>query len=695
MKPLTQIVDQSGESFSTSVGVLLNGHPTERMIEKGVLAMADFEGNSPNPDPAPVNTTTVPTTQTVGCDNDHHAVATIMIVDDEPINCAVVQNHLAMAGFSRFVVTSEPAQVADLIREHSPDVILLDIHMPQVNGFDILRRVRADPATVHTPVLILTASSDDSTKRQALELGATDFLRKPIDDNDLTARVRNALVLKAHHDHMSAYAEMLEAQVESQTRQLQRVNEELRTANQHLQEEVAARRNTAEQLHHEASHDTLTNLPNRAVLLDRLERCAQHVKRRPEYMYAVLFLDLDNFKIINDSHGHSVGDRVLIDVADRLRGCLRALDTVVRYSGDLAVRLGGDEFVVLLEDIRRPVDTIVVARRIQEEIALPIEICGRQVPLNTSIGIAVGDRDVNKAEDLLRNADTAMYRAKMTGKARHAIFDRTMHETVVARWQLESELRQAVQDKAFELWYQPIISLRTGQVCAFESLLRWRTAEGKLVSPAHFIPVAEETGMIVPIGIWALERACHQLADINAHGGHEQPVSVCVNVSARQMSEPQFVDHIRRVLDESGVEGQCLNLEITESAIIDRPDVISEVLWDIKQLGIQLYMDDFGTGQSSLSCLHQFPIDVLKIDQSFVNTMRNNRDYTAIVQAITTLAHNLGAMVVAEGIETPEQLAQLLDLDCDFGQGYYFARPMRGQDTQAFLNTGHQWLKSA
>ena len=459
--------------------------------------------------------------------------------------------------------------------------------------------------------------------------------------------------------------------------------------------DVTLRKAAEQQLRYESLHDALTGLPNRVLFCERVEQCIRRARRTPGYHFAVLFLDLDRFKVINDSLGHAAGDRLLVTVAERVQTCLRGLDSVSRDGGDESVaRLGGDEFTVLLEDLRGPEDAVRVAERIQAELAKPIDFEGHDIVSSASIGVTHGGPQYGTAKDLLRDADAAMYRAKSAGRARHAVFDATMHEAAVARLRMESDLRRAVERDELMLQYQPLVSLTTRELLGFEALLRWRRAGGAPVSPGEFVAVAEDAGLIVPIGAWALREACRQLARWNARHPNRPPLSMSVNLSRKQLTDPGIVEHCRRVLAETGISPSCLKLEITESVIMEDPKTATQVLSTLRKLGVGLHIDDFGTGYSSLSCLHEFPLDGLKIDRAF-SFQSDKRDHAAIINAIINLAHNLGMTVIAEGIETSGQLALLQGLDCDCGQGYYFARPMDPDAAERLIAQGMTLALSA
>lgn len=484
-------------------------------------------------------------------------------------------------------------------------------------------------------------------------------------------------------------------QLEAKAHDLDARTQSLSAAKERLQYEIIQRTAAEAQLRHDAMHDALTGLPNRALLNDRIEHCIERARRHRDYKFALLYLDLDRFKVINDSLGHTVGDQLLMAIAQRLDGCLRSMDTIARSDREVFARLGGDEFVILLDDIRDDTDASRVAQRIQDAVSEPFDLPGHDVAITVSIGIALSATGYESAQDILRDADTAMYRAKAAGKACYEVFDKAMHAQAIARLQLENDLRRAIEREQFQLLYQPIVKLQTARVVGFEALIRWNHPKRGLVSPADFIPVAEETGLIVPIGRWVLHEACWQLRAWRQQLPAAEALSVNVNISKRQVSEGVLVEQVDRVLRETGLPGTSLQLEITETVIMENPDSVSEVLHQLKKRGVRLHMDDFGTGYSSLSYLHRFPLEVLKIDRAFVSNLEANVRYDAVVRAIVTLAHNLNMEVIAEGIETSEQLAQILALDCDYAQGYLFSKPLAATEAEAIIDKQFLVLNAA
>jgi diguanylate cyclase (GGDEF)-like protein/PAS domain S-box-containing protein len=433
-------------------------------------------------------------------------------------------------------------------------------------------------------------------------------------------------------------------------------------------QDITDRKLAEEQLHHDAFHDVLTGLPNRALFMDHLTLAIARAQRREDQMFAVLYLDLDRFKVINDSLGHMIGDQLLVEIARRLETCLRPGDTVAR--------LGGDEFTVLIDDIKDEGEAIYVAERIKKELTKSFNLSGREVFTTLSIGIAPSSTGYERAEDMLRDADTAMYRAKSLGKARHEIFDKAMHARAINLLQLETDLRKAIEHEEFFVQYQPIVDLDNFNLRGFEALVRWRHPERGFISPIDFIPVAEETGMIIQIGEWVLREACRQIQRWQVVFPSDPPLFISVNLSGKQFTQVDLIHEVAYILSETKIDPRSLKLEITESMVMEDIEAATEMLKQLRSLGVQLSIDDFGTGYSSLSYLHRFPIDTLKIDRSFVTQMSENNENAEIVRTIVMLAQNLGMDVVAEGVETNEQLALLRKLGCENGQGYFFSKPL-------------------
>jgi len=440
-----------------------------------------------------------------------------------------------------------------------------------------------------------------------------------------------------------------------------------------------------------ASHDLLTRLPNRAVFMDRLQMVLDRKKRHPETHAALLFLDLDDLKVVNETLGHDSGDVVIIEFGQRLRACVREVDTVARprdlrlldgNPGTIA-RLGGDEFIVLLEDVSDPSDAIRVAQRIQEMMKLPFLVHGQQIFKGVSIGISFTSEETD-VRTMLANADVAMYRAKTNGKSRFEVYDEAMHAQITRRLDMERALRTALENNEFRVYYQPIVSLATGRIAGVEALVRWERPGVGLVSPAAFIPIAEEIGLIVELGRWVLVEACRQTAKWVGTGFETGPY-VSVNVSARQFAYPAFVEHVRSALRETGLDPHRLKVELTEGTAMIDPERAVDVMLELAEMGVTLSLDDFGTGYSSLSALRRFPVRTIKIDRSFVSSIHVNSQLAAIVTTICGLARILCMEVVAEGLENVEQLEKLKAISCDFAQGYLLSRPVVAESITPLL----------
>lgn len=448
--------------------------------------------------------------------------------------------------------------------------------------------------------------------------------------------------------------------------------------------DMSGRKKAEERLERHAFHDRLTGLPDRTLFLESVEGALRHARQNEGHEFAVLLLNLDRFKVANESLGHGAGDQVLISTARKLEACVAP--------GDVVARLGGDEFALLLNRINSDEEAIQTAERIQKRLSLPITANRQEIFISVSIGIVTGRIGHTRAEEVLRDAHSAMDRAKASGKARYEIFDKGMTSRVGSSLQMEADLRRALGRFELRLDYQPIVSLSTGIIDGFECLIRWHHPTRGMVSPGQFIPLAEETGLIIPIGFWALKEACNQLAKWQTgNRPRALPLTVAVNISPKQFVQPNFVEQIKQIIKRSGVDPSYLKLEITESAIIDNTDAAIEMVTQLKASGIKICLDDFGTGYSSLSYLHRFPFNVLKIDQSFVSQMDTDAKNEEIVRTIIALGHNLNMDIVAEGVERAPHLAQLRALKCHYGQGYFFAGGMDAHNAQELVTANPQW----
>jgi diguanylate cyclase len=570
----------------------------------------------------------------------------ILIIDDDPVIRILAAKALQMVGLQ----TTEAASGEEGLRifeQHGADAILLDVMMPGINGFDTCTKFRQLPNSQHIPVLMMTGLEDLESIIHAFEAGATDFLTKPINIPLLGHRVR--YMLKA-----SLTTKRL---MESEQR-----------------------------LHRLAYFDSLTELPNRQFFQEHLQKMIS-LAHRQKLKLAVLFLDLDGFKRINDTLGHHVGDLVLQATSERLRKSLRASDVLMRTAtsleGDSLARLGGDEFTVLLSTIAQNEDAATVAERIRLSLAESLNINDQELFTTTSIGIAIFPEDGKTAEELLKNADLAMYYAKHSGGNTFRYFSTKMTEVAQRRLSLENNLRKAIERDELDLHYQPQLDLETGKFCGVEALLRWDCKELGRISPAEFIPLAEDTGLIINIGEWVLRKACQQTKNWHTQGLALSRIAV--NVSAVQLLNKGFPALVETVLAETRLDPYALELELTETALISDEGSILVALHKLKTIGVKLAIDDFGTGYSSLSRLKNFPIDCLKIDRSFVCEIEENSVNTSIVSALIAMAEGMNMKVIAEGVETEVQLAFLKEKQCNEVQGYLLSKPLLANQIEEFI----------
>lgn len=605
----------------------------------------------------------------------------ILIVDDNPNNLKLLFDFLKESGF-KVLVAKDGESAIEKLQEVSPNIILLDVMMPGIDGFETCYRLKASVATKDIPVIFMTALTDRVDKVKGLSMGAVDYITKPFQQEEVLARVQLHLRLrnltKTLEEQNTLLKQEIEARKEAEAA-LQKLTSELeervaaqtaeltQTVNQ-LQQAQVQLLQREEKLGHDAFHDALTDLPNRAWFMNRLQQAIDLSYKCEDYLYAVLFIDLDRFKVVNDSLGHLVGDELLKSVARQLQASLRHTDAVARF--------GGDEFVLLLEDIKDIDEPTRVAERIQNQLRQPFNLNDYEVFTEISIGIILSTMDYDRPEDVLRDADIAMYYAKAQGRGRYEVFDPAMQAVAMTRLQLENDLRRAMVLQEFCVHYQPIVSLSTGQLSGFEALVRWHHPSGTIYPPAEFIPVAEETGLINELGWWVLHEACHQIRIWQQQFPQTPPLAINVNLSPVQLKQVNLLNRIEEILQQTALPSYSLKLEITESCILETVSREEKMLKQLKALGIQLCIDDFGTGYSSLSRLHEFPIDTLKIDRSFVSRIGADNSGIEIIQTIVTLARSRGMDIVAEGIETPTQLQKLQELGCELGQGYLFSKPV-------------------
>src|SRR5215207_1073796 len=666
----------------------------------------------------------------------------ILLVEDDPGDARLVDILLAEEDrSSSFEVTHAGRldEALERLEQQAFDVILLDLSLADSSGLETVDRTRT--VAPGTPVVVLSGQDDEDVALQALQSGAQEYLIKGQGDGDLIARsIRYAIERQRADEELRQNEERFRSLVQKASdvitildsdgtirydspaiehllgyeqgervgrptfeyvhpEDVERVKVSFGRALEHpgvrpplefrsrhkngswRHLEVTRTNLLDDQLQQQAFHDRLTGLANRALFMDRLGHALTRLSRR-DVSVAVLFLDLDNFKVVNDSLGHEAGDGLLVAVAHRMRQLLRSEDTVAR--------LGGDEFTVLLEDITNPSLATRVAERLMEAFRSPFTVEGRDLFITASVGIALSATGNRTPQDVLRDADVAMYRAKAMGRGRYAVFEPSMSAGARERLELENDLRLAIERRELMVCYQPKVGLQSGRIAGVEALVRWEHPTRGLVPPAEFIPVVEETGLIIPIGDWILGEACRQARDWQEQYPSAPPLVMNVNLSARQFRQPNLAAEVARVLRETGLNPSSLELEVTESIMLDDADSASQTLRRLKNLGVRIAIDDFGTGYSSLSYLTRFPVDTLKVDRSFVARMGHEAEVTAIVQAVITLAKKLGLEVVAEGVERFEQLEQLREMECDLAQGYYFAKPLSRESLQTLLASGVQ-----
>lgn len=688
----------------------------------------------------------------------------LLIVDDNEMNRDMLARRLARKGYVIGLADSA-RDLLTRVKDDGIDLLLLDIEMPEVSGLDALQSLRESYSPTDLPIIMVTAKNQSDDIVKALEMGANDYLTKPIDFPVALARIstqlshknaqealreseeRYALAARGANDGLwdwnlltgamyfsprwKAMLGFQENEIEDRLEEWldrihdadrDRVKQEIdahqKGLTPHFESEhrllhkdggfrwmlsrgVAVHDATGKTLRMAGSQtditerkvsDPLTGLPNRLLFIDRLGRLIKHSKRRKDHLFAVLFLDLDGFKMINDSLGHLIGDQLLVGVAARLEKCLRSSDTVARLGETFTVaRLGGDEFTILLDDLKEPVDAKRAAERLMKALAPPFVLAGKEVFTSISIGIALSNTAYEEPEDMLRDADTAMYRAKSLGKARFEVFDADMRASVIARLQLETDMRRALERNEFRNFYQPIVALDSGRVVGFEALMRWQHPTRGMIGPEEFIFVAEETGLIRDLGWWSLREACRQMSTWRARSKACLDLTMSVNVSAKQLLQPHLVEEMSKLLRETALPPEALKLEITESAVMADPAAAAEMLQQIKSLGVRLAIDDFGTGYSSLSYLHRFPLDTLKIDRSFISGDGEGTEGMEIARTIMPMAKNLRLDVVAEGVETIEQVGLLRRLQCKYAQGYYFSKPLAPEEVPPLLSYEPSW----
>lgn len=588
----------------------------------------------------------------------------VLVVDDSTTIRRAICDRLNLGG----IKTSQACdgkQALNSIYEEMPDLILLDLVMPGMDGWSVLNILRENYSKLELPIILVTSRNSSSELVQALDMGANDYVTKPVDFDILWARLSNQLMQKQAAEYLSTARTELESEVKARTQELQESHE-------HLQQQMKEKMIIEEKLKKQANFDALTGLPNRSLAKDRLSQTLAKAKRQ-SLQPSVVFIDLDNFKYVNDTFGHAAGDELLKEAAARLLSCIRESDTVAR--------LGGDEFLLILDDINntssnpRELDLTLVGERIIKEYSKPFILEGQEVNISPSIGFAVFPKDGEDDATLMRNADTAMYRSKNQGKNTFCFYSPEMTEKAKTRIEVEAHLRHALAKDEFSLVYQPIVDAKSGMIMKAEVLLRWSNENLGTIRPDIFIPVAEETGVIVEIGAWVINTACNKVKQWRDNGWHN--MSVTVNVSARQFhTDSNLVEVVTTALEENDLSADALQLELTEGILMHENAHTTAIMNAFDELGIKLLIDDFGTGYASMSYLQKYNFDTLKIDYSYIKNILTNEHDAKLVKAIIAMANSLGLNVVSEGVETKEQLEFVLNARGKYVQGYYFSPPI-------------------
>jgi diguanylate cyclase (GGDEF)-like protein len=614
---------------------------------------------------------------------------TILIVDDVIENLRLLSTTLTEEGYQVRCAKNGASGLMGA-KSETPDLILLDINMSGIDGYEVCRRLKSDPTLQEIPVIFLSALDDVLDKITAFEVGGIDYITKPFQVAEVLARVKTQLMLRAAIAEIKELNQTLEARVRSRTLELQFTNQKLQHSNQALQREIEERQNLEQQLIYEALYDGLTGLPNRSLLLEHINRALDRNQNQADDQFAILFIDLDRFKLVNDGMGHAVGDQLLGAIAELLQSCIRQQDTVAR--------LGGDEFVILLNNVQSITEATEISSRILEKLALPLSVGPHELIVTASIGIALSTTDYRDSSEIIRDADIAMYRAKEKGKDRYEIFNPAMYLKMLQKIEIERNLRLALERDEFFLCYQPIVripqdesrdfgdELSGCELVGFEALVRWQHPEQGMISPTDFIPVAEETLLIAAIGHWVLTEACRQLRDWQVRfGTAAAPLTMSVNVAGYQLQKSDFIASLDQILEQTSLSPDNLILEITERTLVDSESATQETIAALQHRRIKLSIDDFGTGYSSLSYLHRFPVSLLKIDGSFVQRLDTDEQGSNITKTIVTLAESLNLVAIAEGVETAAQLAILKTLGCERAQGYWLAKPQRAEALETLL----------
>ncbi|MEY2857239.1 MAG: hypothetical protein RLZZ74_1551 [Cyanobacteriota bacterium] len=618
--------------------------------------------------------------------NNELSTNNILIVDDTPDNLRLLSKTLTKEGYQvRCAINGSIALLT--IKTKIPDLILLDVNMPDIDGFEVCQQLKMSELTKDIPIIFISASGHINDKVKAFESGGIDYINKPFQIPELLSRVSSQLNLQNLRNQLLQKNQLLQIEIynrlaaETEIRQLNfdlehRVQQ--RTAE--LQAEIEQRQKMQDKLEYLAWNNSLTGLPNRLWLVEKLKQLLSIVKHQPPQKFTTIILDCNRFKIINDSLGRQAGDKLLKMVSDRLRSQISSQNIKLAHFGE-------DKFAVLLKNLGDESEAIAFVEKIQHCLTSAFIIEQREVYIAFNIGIVICDASYTQPNEIFRAADLAIQKSKSSSGNYYQVFDATIQNNTLEILEIETDLRIALKRQEFHLNYQPIVSLNTGAITGFESLVRWNHPLKGFISPAQFIPIAEQSNLILPLGMWILQEACQQIRQWQDRlNGRHPNFTVSVNISGKQFEQEDFIERLDQIIIDTGIEIKHLKLEITESLLMNNIEIADHLFKKLRERNIQLAIDDFGTGYSSLSYLDRFPVDTLKIDRSFVSRLNEANQTSMIVKATLELAHNLGFNVVAEGVETQQQGDQLRDWGCEFAQGYFYAKPLSAEAAWQFLD---------
>ncbi len=616
----------------------------------------------------------------------------ILIVDDTPDNLRLLSKTLIKEGYQvRCAINGAMALLT--IKTKIPDLILLDVNMPDIDGFEVCQQLKKSELTKDIPVIFVSALDTVFDKVKAFEIGAVDYISKPFQILEVLSRVSNQLNLQNLRRQLIQKNQLLQIEIYNRIAaetEIQQLNFDLEKRvverTMQLQTEINQKQKVQKELEYIAWNDSLTGLPNRLCLIKKLKKLLLKIQDKPEHKFTTIILDPNRFKIINDSLGRQAGDQLLKMMSQRLKSEISAANIEITHFGE-------DKFAILLEKTANEQQAIAVVQDIQKCLASAFVIEQREIFISSNMGIVVCDSSYSEPEEIFRDADLAIQKAKHSSSNFYRVFDTTIQNNTLEILEIETDLRIALQHREFHLNYQPIISLNTATIVGFETLVRWNHPYKGFISPGKFIPIAEQTNLILPLGMWILQEACQQIRVWQDRlSGKHTDFTVSVNISGKQFEQEDFIQQLDQIVADTGIDIKHLKLEITETLLMNNIEIADRVFHQLKDRKIQLAIDDFGTGYSSLSYLDRFPVDTLKIDRSFVSRLNEKNQASTIVKATIDLAHNLGFNVVAEGVESQQQIDQLKDWGCEFAQGFLYAKPLMKEPAWQFL---HQNLKGA